>query len=159
MKTYDTGSFRDPTGRVFYSNNKIYREIFPSGLEKYNFIKNTNILQELVEKQYLVNSFESKDDEHLKSNKDSIIVRHKKIDYISYPYEWSFSQLQDAAIFHLDLQLFLLEKNAKLVDASAYNIQFLNNKPIFIDLLSIDKYQEGEFWAAHKQFCENFLKN
>ena len=87
MKTYDTGSFRDPTGRVFYSNNKIYREIFPSGLEKYNFIKNTNILQELIEKQYLVNSFESKDDEHLKSKKDSIIVRHKKIDYISYPYE------------------------------------------------------------------------
>ncbi len=157
MKTYDTGSFRDPTGRVFYSDNKIYREIFPSGLEKYNFIKNTNILQELVEKQYLVNSFESKDDEHLKSKKDSIIVRHKKIDYISYPYEWSFSQLQDAAIFHLDLQLFLLEKNAKLVDASAYNVQFLNNKPIFIDLLSIDKYKEGEFWAAHKQFCENFL--
>ena len=157
MKTYDTGSFRDPTGRVFYSNNKIYREIFSSGFEKYNFIKKNDILSDLVEKKYLVNSFESKEDEHLKSKKDSIIIRHEKIDYISYPYEWSFSQLQDAAIFHLDLQLYLLEKNAKLIDASAYNIQFHNNKPIFIDLLSIEKYQEGEFWSAHKQFCENFL--
>ena len=34
---------------------------------------------------------------------------------------------------------------------------FKNNKPIFIDVLSIDKYTDGEFWYGHKQFCENFL--
>ena len=85
------------------------------------------------------------------------ILEHEKIPYLSYPYEWSFSQLKAAAIFHLDLQLFLLELNATLLDASAYNIQFIDSKPIFIDILSIDKYIENDPWKGHRQFCENFL--
>ena len=63
---------------------------------------------------------------------------HVGHDHAYLPYEWTFNQLKDAAIFHLNLQIFLLEKNAKLIDSSAYNIQFKNNKPIFIDVLSID---------------------
>ena len=85
------------------------------------------------------------------------ILEHEKIDFISYPFEWTFNQLKDAALFHLDFQIYLLNKNAKLIDASAYNIQFKDNKPIFIDVLSIDEYKDGEFWYAHKQFCENFF--
>ena len=57
--------------------------------------------------------------------------------YVSYPYEWSFSQLKAAALHHLDFNLFLLDQGATLIDASAYNIQFIGSKPIFIDLLSI----------------------
>ena len=57
----------------------------------------------------------------------------------------------------MDFHLFLLNNDANLIDASAYNIQFEGTKPKFIDILSIKKYVEGEFWAAHKQFCENFL--
>ena len=62
-----------------------------------------------------------------------------------------------AAIFHLDFHLFLLENNATLIDASAYNVQFVGSKLKFIDVLSIQKYNEGEYWKGHKQFCENFL--
>ena len=65
--------------------------------------------------------------------------------------------MKSAAIHHLDFHLFLLEKNATLIDASAYNIQFIGSQPIFIDLLSIKKYENGEYWNGHKQFCENFL--
>ena len=74
--------------------------------------------------------------------------RHKKIDYISYPYEWGFYQLKSAALFHLDFQLYLLNKNVKLIDSSAYNIQFINHKPVFIDVLSLEKYQkENTGWG------------
>ena len=84
-------------------------------------------------------------------------MEHDKVNYISYPYEWSFQQLKDAAIHHLDLHLYLLNNNATLIDASAYNIQFIGHKPIFIDILAIKEYENGEYWKAHKQFCENFL--
>ena len=66
----------------------------------------------------------------LKFNSD-FLLEHKKIPFISYPYEWSFEQLKDAALHHLDFNIFLLEKNFQLSDATAYNIQFIGNKPIF----------------------------
>ncbi len=159
MKIYDSGSFRDPSGRVFYYKNNVLREIFSSGLNKFNFLKKNNLLNELIKKNFIVQTEEVKSEEilKLKSKDESIIVEHEKLEFISYPYEWTFNQLKDAAIFHLDLQIFLLEKDAKLIDASAYNVQFKNLKPIFIDTLSIAEYKEGEFWGAHKQFCENFL--
>merc|ERR1712167_500446 len=75
----------------------------------------------------------------------------------SYPYEWTFDQLKDAALHHLNFQIFLLNKNCVLRDASAFNIQFIKGKPIFIDILSLKKYEDGEYWIGYKQFCENFL--
>ena len=159
MKIYDSGSFRDPSGSVFYYEKEIFREIHSSGQNKFAFLKKNNLLNNLIEARYLISTKElsSKDTEKLKSKSESIIVKHEKLKYISYPYEWTFNQLKDAAIFHLNLQLFLLERGAKLIDASAYNIQFKDNSPIFIDILSIDEYKDGEFWFGHKQFCENFL--
>jgi ribosomal protein L11 methylase PrmA len=85
------------------------------------------------------------------------LVKHKRIPFISYPYEWSFSALKSAAIFHLDLQIDLLNRGFTLSDATAYNIQFLGTAPIFIDLLSIRPYKNGEYWLAHRQFCEQFI--
>ena len=80
-----------------------------------------------------------------------------QLPYISYPYEWSFSQLKDAALLTLKIQSLALTHGMTLKDASAYNIQFMNGRPIFIDSLSFEKYQEGEPWVAYKQFCQHFL--
>ena len=155
---YEAGSFRDPAGRVFYHNNDVYREIKKTGLERINFLQENDLLGDLIEKKFIVKTdiVREKDNFNLQEN-NIAVLKHEKIEFISYPYEWTFDQLKDAAIFHLNFQIYLLKKNAKLLDASAYNIQFKNNKPIFIDVLSIDKYTDGEFWYGHKQFCENFL--
>ena len=154
---YDKGSFRDPAGKIFYYKNKVYREVFKSGLPRLAFLQKNNLLRELIEKKFLIKTEIIESDELSLRDKNNQIIEHEKLDFISYPYEWTFNQLKDAAIFHLNLQIFLLEKNAKLIDSSAYNIQFKNNKPVFIDVLSIDEYQNGEYWKGHKQFCENFL--
>jgi len=154
---YEPGSFRDPTARVFYYKDLIYREIFPAGEEKLKFLKEKNLLKDLIDKNFLIGSEELKKKHFDFIDENSIVIKHDKLNFISYPYEWTFNELKDAALFHLDFQIYLLERSAQLVDASAYNVQFRNNKPIFIDLLSIDKYREGEYWVAHKQFCENFL--
>ena len=129
-----------------------------SGLKRYNFIKEYKILDESIQRNFLIKTSEVKDPLIIDKNKNfECILEHKKIKLVTYPYEWCFDQLKDAALHHLDFQIFLLERNCVLIDASAYNIQFINSNPVFIDALSLAKYEEGSYWIAHRQFCENFL--
>lgn len=85
------------------------------------------------------------------------VIAPERVAFISYPYEWSFSQLKDAALLTLRIQKLALEKGMVLKDASAYNIQFLRGKPVLIDTLSFAKYVEGTTWVAYRQFCQHFL--
>ena len=154
----DQGSFRDPSGRIIYFNNKVLRLLNPEGKNRFEFLKKNQLLENCISKKFLIESKQIDNyfiDEEKFKNKT--IIEHNKLDYISYPYEWSFDQLKDAAIHHLDFHIYLLNNNANLIDASAYNIQFNGHKSIFIDVLSIKEYENGEYWKAHKQFCENFL--
>ena len=154
----EPGSFRDPAGNIFYYEGKILRLLNKAGQDRYNFLKKGNLINKCFENDFLIKSYEVNDS---KFNSDIFknkkIIEHEKINYISYPYEWSFDQLKDAALHHLNFHLFLLDNNATLIDGSAYNIQFNGYKPVFIDLLSIKEYSEGEYWNAHKQCCENVL--
>lgn len=85
------------------------------------------------------------------------VVEHPRLGFISYPYCWSFGALRAAALLTIDLHLDALESDLTLSDASAYNVQFQGPKPIFIDYLSIIKYEEGQVWLGYRQFCEQFL--
>jgi ribosomal protein L11 methylase PrmA len=85
------------------------------------------------------------------------VVEHPKLPIITYPYEWCFDALRDAALLHLDLQLDLLEGGFALTDASAFNVQFVGHQPMFIDVTSIRRYVDGEYWGGYRQFCEQFL--
>jgi len=85
------------------------------------------------------------------------VIRPERIPFVSYPYEWSFSQLQDAARTTLRIQELALERGLILKDASAYNIQFRNGRPLLIDTLSLEPYVEGTPWVAYRQFCQHFL--
>ena len=157
----DPASFKDDAGKVFYFKDRIFRTVNNNYSEEYEYVKQKDIFNSLIEKQFLINSWEVNKyiNKELGLNFDHLykVLEHEKLEYWSYPYEWTFSQLKKAAIFHLDLQLILLENNISLKDASAYNIQFKNNKPIFIDTLSLQKFDENIPWQGHKQFCEEFL--
>jgi hypothetical protein len=85
------------------------------------------------------------------------IIKPELIPFISYPYEWSFSQLKHAALLTLEIQQRSMAHGMSLKDSSAYNIQFKQGKPILIDTLSFECYQEGEPWVAYRQFCQHFL--
>ena len=155
----EPGSFRDPAGNIFYQNGKIFRILSTLGEKRISFILKNKILEKSIKKKFLVNTSVLNEGDKIKNNiyQENIILEHEEIPFISYPYEWSFSQLKEAAIFHLDFNLFLLENNANLIDSSAYNVQFIDNQPIFIDVLSMKEYKDGTPWEGHKQFCENFL--
>ena len=156
---FDEGSFRDPAGKIFYHSDKVFRSINISGKERLKFLLKDDLFKKIQDEGYLVKS-EILDEDSLNKlgfQKNELIINHQKIPYLAYPYEWSFSQLKAAALHHLDFHIYLLDHNATLIDASAYNIQFIGSKPLFIDILSIKEYEDGEYWKGHKQFCENFL--
>ncbi|MCL4353545.1 SAM-dependent methyltransferase [Patescibacteria group bacterium] len=85
------------------------------------------------------------------------VIKPLQIPFISYPYEWSFSEFKDAALLTLKIQKIALNYGISLKDATSFNVQFLNGKPIFIDTLSFEKYKDGVPWIAYRQFCEQFL--
>ena len=152
-----SGSFRDPSATVFELNDKIIRAIYKSGEKKFHHLISTRILEESVEKDFLIDTEVFKN-ENLKKNLNcSFMLEHKKVPYVSYPYEWNFEQLRDAALHHLRFNIFLIEKNFQLIDASSYNIQFIGNRTTFIDAFSVDNYIEGSNWDGHNQFCQQFL--
>ena len=158
---WNNGSYRDPSNRIFEYDGEIFRAIYGTGEKNYLNIKKSGIIEELISKEFLIHTEEVDKNNLLYKESElsnvNYILKHKKIPFISYPYEWCFEQLKTAAIFHLELQIFLLKKNFVLKDASAFNIQFIGNKPVFIDFTSIEQYVEGEYWKGYKQFCENFL--
>lgn len=153
-----SGSFRDPAGHVYEADGSIFRVVAPVAARDYEAARDARIFADLVKAKKLVGLKEIAPDrlgtEH---GPAAYLLEHARLPYISYPYEWSFSLLRDAALFHLDLHLDLLESGFTLSDASAYNVQFNGPEPIFIDHLSIRPYRDGEFWAGHRQFCEQFL--
>jgi len=85
------------------------------------------------------------------------IIRPEQIPFISYPYEWSFTQLQAAALATLKIQQLALKSGMSLKDSSAYNIQFVNGKAVLIDTLSFEQYKDNAPWIAYRQFCQHFL--
>ncbi|MCX7862778.1 MAG: hypothetical protein N2449_07260 [Bacteroidales bacterium] len=148
---YELGSFRDPSSCIFKENHQIFRRIRPSYLETYYSLRNSNFFDILQKKHLLIEHTEVSTEPH------NFIIKPITIPFISYPYEWSFSQLKDAALLTLKIQYEALLHNFTLKDASAFNVQFIGNKPIFIDTTSFEVYENGKPWVAYKQFCEHFL--
>jgi ribosomal protein L11 methylase PrmA len=149
------GSFRDPAGFVFNEAGKLYRQINKVGQADYDLFMRSGLYDELVEAGLLVAHQETK---KTPSGPDSYrVIAPEQIPFISYPYEWSFSQLKDAALLTLDVQNRALKHGMILKDASAYNVQFVGKKPVLIDTLSFMKYTPGEAWEGYRQFCEHFV--
>lgn len=158
---FDRGSFRDPSGRVLLHENRVFRVVYEQGMANYRAAKDANIYDEMAENGFLLpaTSLTPDSDPALAELASGAreLLEHPKLDYVSYPYEWCFSELKAAAIHHLDFHLALLERGFSLSDATAYNVQFEGTRPVFIDHLSIIPYEEGSAWVGQRQFGMQFL--
>ena len=142
-----SSSFRDPSGYVFRKGGHIYREVSPSYMPILWQIAESGLQGVLTEEKMLL-PFRWVGE---------TTIKPEEVPFISYPYEWPFSMLKDAALLTLQIQKLALERDFVLKDASAYNIQFVGGRPILIDHLSFYPYKEGEPWVAYRQFCQHFL--
>lgn len=155
-KQYLASSFRDPSGRLFFASGRIYREIYPNYQKNYELLLNSGLYQKLLDRQLII-AHQEITDQDLISEKAFKVIEPTLVPFISYPYEWSFSQLKDAALATLAIQKIALEHSLSLKDASAYNIQFFAGRPTLIDTLSFEEYPIDRPWVAYKQFCQHFL--
>lgn len=148
----DSASFRDPSGRVIVESDRVVRWVDASYRKHYDAFYESPISRRLREKGWLLEAREIEPPEGVYKALES-----EKIPFVSYPYEWSFSQWREAALLTLDMQLDLLEHDFVLKDATPFNVQFCGSRPVFIDLLSFEVLEKGAPWVAYRQFCETFL--
>ena len=152
----EAGSFRDPAGFVFQRDGVLYRQVNRSFQPKFAAVRASGLFEELARERLLV-PHEEVGLEHAASPPAVAVLRPERIDFISYPYEWSFGQLRDAALLTLAVQERAVERGFTLRDATAYNVQFSGGRPILIDTLSLEPREEGAPWLGYRQFCEHFL--
>jgi len=149
-------SFRDPSGFVFCQDGLVYRQVNKIYKDNYDHLIGSGLYEALVSDGLLVPHQEI-GLEYAKTNDAYKVLKPDLIPFISYPYEWCFSQLKDAALTTLRIQKIALDFGMILKDSSAYNIQFLKGRPVLIDILSFEKYREGQLWTPYRQFCQHFL--
>ena len=144
-------SYRDPSGFVYREDGILYRQVNPIYFEEYHAIRDSGVFDSLFKKNWLVHH------EEISEDAGKIILKPEQIPFITYPYEWTFTQYKHAAQLTLRLQMFLLENDFSLKDASAFNVTFHKGRAIFIDTLSIERYKKNKPWRALKQFSEHFF--
>jgi len=150
------GSFRDPSGHLFLRDGTIYRQINQSYQQHYDRLMASQLYDSLVASGWML-PHEEASMTFAESDDAYKIIHPEHVPFISYPYEWSFSQLKDAALLTLDIQSKAIGYGMSLKDASAYNVQFHGGRPLLIDTLSFEALEEGRPWIAYRQFCQHFL--
>ena len=160
----DAGSFRDPGGYVFEDQGRIIRAVMPQAADAFANLYDSGLLDDLARRGLMIATTRLEADAARlaaftgpRGDHAAALYEHPRVPFISYPYEWCFSQLKDAALAHLDLQITALEKGYVLSDATAYNMQFIDGRPVHIDAMSLQPYVEGAHWAGYNQFCRQFL--
>jgi hypothetical protein len=149
-------SFRDPSGFLFVLDGSIYRQVNALYRNHYDHLLESGLYQDLVDAGLLIAHTEAS--LKLVSSDDAYkVIKPEVVPFVSYPYEWSFSQLKAAALATLEIQRRALASGMSLKDSSAYNIQFVKGRPTLVDTLSFELYQEGLPWVAYRQFCQHFL--
>lgn len=153
MPSSDPGSFRDPSSRVVHDDGRVLRLLNQRGAEAWQALSSSTFFSEGVASGKLIESTAISND----AWDASAVIEHPRLDMITYPYEWTFEMLKDAALLHLELLESALRSGFTMKDATPYNIQFVANRPMFIDLGSFEPYQEGEPWIGYRQFSRLFL--
>ena len=156
---WELGSFRDKSSRVFYRDGQVYRALSPRALENWQLLSAMSFFKRAVAEERVIGTCRASKAILPESFRGwwAGVLQHDKIPFISYPYEWSFQMLRDAALLQLELLEAALADNMILKDASAYNIQWRGTRPVFIDIPSFVPWSGGQSWTGYRQFCQFFL--
>ena len=161
---FESGSFRDRTSRVFYQDGAVLRGLNTHAAQEWVILKAKPFFHQFMTEGKIVRTEQVTPTDVSPSpyagqwgEQWPIVLKHQTIPFISYPYEWPFSMLQDAALLTLDLQAAALTADMTLKDATPFNIQWSGGQPVFIDIPSFERLRPGEPWVGYRQFCQLFL--
>jgi len=156
---YEPGSFRDRTARVFYYNGSVFRGLNQHAWHEWERLLSTSFFSRAVAEGKIVATEQANPSElpKLAENFGQRVLKHETIPFVSYPYEWPFGMLKDAALLQLELLASSIEEGMILKDSSSFNVQWVGTRPVFIDIPSFKTLSEGEPWIGYRQFCQLFL--
>lgn len=153
----DPGSWRDPFGFVYRRDGVLLRQVNLAADQVFRAATTAGLFDRLQVQGLLVGHEEAPLAWAAEPAIALAVIKPEPVPFISYPYEWTFGQLKAAALVTLRVQGEAAALGFELRDASAYNIQFLGGRPVFIDTLSFGRARPGAPWIAYRQFCEQFL--
>ncbi len=153
----DPGSFRDPDSAASPLAGEVLRGLSERGDADWQRLAATPVLDRLVGAGQLVGSepYDGEVPPGPRGEPWAMVLRHERIPVVTYPFEWPFAMLKAAAICHLEVLLAALEEGITTKDGTAYNVQFVGHRPVFIDVGSFEAAQGP--WPRFRQFCQTFL--
>ena len=155
---FESGSFRDPDTRVFHQDGSIYRALTERAFADWKRLARSRVYERFTSEGRLIGTRSApRAGFPGLAPKWVAVLEHARLPVVSYPYEWSFGMLRDAALLQLDLMLAALDEELTLKDATPFNVQWIGAQPTFIDVGSFTAYEAGAPWDGYRQFCEMFL--
>ncbi|WFE28619.1 methyltransferase [Solwaraspora sp. WMMD791] len=155
----EPGSFRDPGNQIFYAGDRVLRGLGPQAAKDWSAVAASAFLPPLLAAGKVIGTEPAEADEvpPEAAGRWTTVLRHERVPFVSYPYEWSFAMLRDAARLHLEILQAALADGVTMTDGSAYNLQWRGADPVFIDVGSFQPGAAGEPWAGYRQFCQTML--
>lgn len=159
MHAADPGSFKDPVSRVYHCDGRVLRALSRRGADIYDDLQKQSFFAQMCENGQVIDTSLVEDDAAAEILREGWkkVLEHPRVPFVSYPYEWPFAMLKDAALLHLDILAKSAEEGWTLKDATPYNIQWFGARPVFIDIPSWERRKDGASWAGYRQFCMTFL--
>lgn len=153
---YDSGSFRDRSSRVVQAHGRVFRALTPAAWDTWQALSSAEFFQRRMADGSLVATHEAPPDALGQPLGDpwTALLEHRRVPLVSYPYEWTFGMLRDAALLQLDLLQESLPAGFTLKDGTPYNVQWQGARPVFIDIGSWERYRPGAPWDGYRQFCQ-----
>ena len=154
----DPGSFRDPGNRVVHHDGEVYRALDDRSADEVAAMRALEFFPREMARGRILDAADVERPDGLDlAGPWTTFVRHPRLDVWTYPDEWSFSMLQDAALLQLELLAAALAEDAVCKDATPYNVQFVGTTPVFVDVGSFERLTPGDPWFGYLQFCQLFL--
>ena len=125
------GSFKDPVGVVYEFESHVERSCRPESTQEIRALLDSPFFSSLVQSNKVLSA-------HWCNEKQRVL--QNRLSGWSYPFEWSFSMLKDAALLLLEIEHESLDNGYSLKDGCAYNITFQEGKPIFVDIYSLESF-------------------
>ena len=122
-------SLVDDVGDLFIGNNKIYRGIHSQYKSRVINILDCGLIDKLVNEGLFPETIISSQD----IAGYELVLEHRKIDYVTYPFEWSPEMLRDAGLTVLKVNEICNRYGYELKDAHPFNLIFDRNKCLFVD--------------------------
>jgi len=145
-------TFRDPAGSVELREDGVFRSVHGPYVDGILAFLQTTLAAQLVSERMLVSS------EIVDLDREHLLLRHPRISFVSYPWEWPSALWLRAAELTLDLCIRLVGEGWILKDATPLNVLFEGQRPIFVDVLSIERVDESSaMWLAYGQFVRTFV--